>query len=80
MEEIYTEKLVSSARRLAAMISEENNYQVVEKLIELINTYGYNWTESANKITAKLAVENPARNVYYTEEILQHWLEQGYGD
>jgi len=76
----YLEKLVSSVHRLAAMISEENNYQVIERLIELINTYGYDWTEAANKITAKLSGENPARNVYYTQGILQRWSEQGHMD
>jgi hypothetical protein len=49
----------------------------VEKFIQLVDTYGYAWVESAAKLTAKLAVQNPARNVYYLEEILKNWTEQG---
>ena len=80
LEEAYGRESVASGRKLAALIDEENNYQVLGKFIELINTYSYNWTESAAKITAKLSGQNPARNVYYTEGILKRWSEQGHMD
>jgi hypothetical protein len=80
IEEIYGRESVSLARKLAGMLDEENNFGVVEKFIGLINTYDYNWVEQANKITAKLAGENPARNVYYTQGILKRWSEQGHMD
>lgn len=46
----------------------------------LEQAYGYNWTESAAKITAKLSGQNPARNVFYVEGILKRWSDRGYPD
>ncbi|MDP2943907.1 MAG: phospholipase D-like domain-containing protein [Candidatus Omnitrophota bacterium] len=80
LEEIYGRESVSLARKLAGMIDDENNPQVVEKFVVLIKAFGYDWTEAANKITAKLSGENPARNVYYSEGILKRWSEQGHMD
>lgn len=80
LEEIHDRESVSLARKLARMLDEENNPQVVEKFVVLIKAFGYDWTEAANKITAKLSGENPARNVYYTQGILKRWSEQGHMD
>ena len=80
LEEAYGVEPVASARKLAALIAEENNYQAVGKLIQLIDTYSYNWVESAVKITARLSGQNPAKNVFYAEGILKRWSEQGYMD
>jgi len=80
LEGPYGVESVTSARKLAALIAEENNYQAVEKLIQLIDAYTYNWVESAVKITAKLSGQNPAKNVFYAEGILKRWSEQGYMD
>ena len=80
LEQAYGREAVLLARKLAALIAEENNYEVLGKFIELINAYGYNWTESAAKITAKLSGQNPARNVFYTEGILKRWSDQGHPD
>ncbi len=51
---------------------------MVEKLIQLVDTYSYDWVEAAAKVTAKLAVQNPARNVFYVEGILKNWSDQGH--
>ena len=80
LEAIYGRELISLSRKLAAMIDEENNPQVVEKFVVLLKAFGYDWTEAANKITAELSGQNPARNVYYTEGILKRWSEQGHMD
>lgn len=77
LEASYGKEPVELGRKLAVFIAKENDYQVVEKFIQLIDTYSYDWAESAAKITAKLAVHNPARNVFYAEGILKNWSEQG---
>lgn len=78
MEASYGKEPVGLGRKLAAFIDEENDYQVVEKFIQLVDAYGYDWVEGAAKITAKLAVQNHARNVFYVEGILKNWTEQGH--
>ena len=75
LEASYGKEPVNLGRKLAAFIDQDNDYQVVEKFIQLVDTYGYDWVEGAVKITAKLAVQNPARNVFYVEGILKNWSE-----
>ena len=70
LEAGYGKEQVALGRKLAAFIDQQNNFQAVEKFIQLVDTYTYDWTESAVRITAKLAVQNPGRNVFYVEGIL----------
>jgi hypothetical protein len=62
------------------MLDAENSFQATEELIRLITIYGYDWTRKATQLTARLAVENPARYVWYVEGILERWSKQGYPD
>ena len=80
LEASYGKEPAGLGRKLAAFIDEENDCQVVEKFIQLVDTYSYEWVEGAAKITAKLAVHNPSRNVYYVEGILKNWSDQGHMD
>jgi len=75
LEASYGKEPVALGRKLAALIDQDNDYPVVEKFIQLVDTYSYEYVEGAAKITAKLAVHNPSRNVYYVEGILKNWSE-----
>lgn len=61
-------------------LSHLEGLQATEELIRLITLYGYDWIRKATQLTARLAVVNPARYVWYVEGILERWSKQGYPD
>ena len=77
LTENYNPQEISFARELAAELDEENKFETVEKFINLIQHYGMKSVQKANQITAKKAVDNPKKDISYTEGILKQWERKG---
>lgn len=79
LESIYGGELVEKAKKLAYLIEENNNVEVVESFIQIIGKYGEDWVNKATKKTARKRVDNPSRNFGYIVGILKSW-EKGSPD
>lgn len=79
LKNIYGDELVEKARKLAYLIEEDNDLEIVESFIQIIGKYGENWVNKATKKTARKPVGNPLRNFGYIVGILKSW-EKGSPD
>ena len=67
----YGRRNLSRAKRLAAQLNEPEDQEAVERFAQLIERYGWKKVKRANKITARLTVQNPKRHIGYTIQVLK---------
>ena len=67
----YGQTNLNRAKMLAGQLNEPEDQEIVERFIQLIERYGWRKVKRANRITAKLRVENPKRHIGYTIRILE---------
>lgn len=74
LKELYGANKVEIAQRWASVVLEENNLEVIEKLINYFNQYGGALVQFAVDKVAEKRIVNPKRNFGYIEAII---LQEG---
>lgn len=70
IEELYGKEKFTQARQWAELVQEENNLEVIEKLINYANEYGTEPVQFAVDKVAEKRIGNPKRSFAYIEGII----------